>query len=217
MPEIPPLDARHVLWSGERDGRPLLVLLHGYGSDERDLFGLVPHLPDGFAIASVRAPMEPPWPAPGHAWYPLDGEAARDPEAVTRAAARFLEWLDGIGHDGPVGLLGFSQGGAVSLQAMRLAPERFAFAVNLSGYVAPGALAGDAVLAEARPPVFWGRGTADTVIPEALIVHTTDWLPAHAELVGRIYPGLAHAVSPQELADIGVFLDKQLAALADHA
>lgn len=217
MSAIPPLDDAAVLWSGERDGRPLLVLLHGYGSDERDLFGLVPHLPDGFAIASVRAPMEPPWPAPGHAWYSLEGEGARDPEAVTQAAARFLEWLDAIGHDGPVGLLGFSQGGAVALQAMRLVPDRFAFALTLSGYVAPGALAGDATLAESRPPVFWGRGTADTVIPETLVVHTTDWLPAHAELVGRIYPGLAHAVSEQELADIRVFLEKQRAALADQS
>lgn len=214
MSAFPPLDDSVVLWSGERDGRPLLVLLHGYGSDERDLFGLVPHLPDGFAIAAVRAPMEPPWPAPGYAWYSLEGEGARDPEAVTRAAASFLAWLDGLGHDGPVGLLGFSQGGAVALQAMRLAPHRFAFALNLSGYVAPGALAGDEKLAESRPPVFWGRGTADTVIPEALVVHTTDWLPGHSDLVGRIYPGLAHAVSQQELADIGVFLDKQLAALS---
>ncbi|MGV9770160.1 alpha/beta hydrolase [Microbacterium sp. NPDC003461] len=216
MPLIPALDDAAVLWRGDRDGRPLLVLLHGYGSDERDLFALARQLPDAFVVASVRAPMEPPWPTPGHAWYALEGEGARDPEAVTQAAARFLEWLDGTGHDGPVGLLGFSQGGAVALQALRLTPARFAFAVNLSGYVAPGALAGDATLAEARPPVFWGRGTADTVIPEALVVHTTDWLPAHTDLVGRIYPGLAHAVAEQELGDVRVFLEKQLTALADQ-
>lgn len=215
MPEIPALDDAAVLWSGERDGRPLLVLLHGYGADERDLFALAPQVAPDFAVAAVRAPLTPPWPAPGWAWYALEGEAAREPEAVTLAAARFLEWLDTVAPDGPVGLLGFSQGGAVALQSLRLRPERFAFVVNLSGYVAPGGLAGDETLAESRPPVFWGRGTGDTVIPESLIVHTTDWLPGHSDLVGRIYPGLGHAVSPEELNDIRVFLDKQRAAIAD--
>ncbi|MGL4257823.1 MAG: alpha/beta hydrolase [Microbacterium sp.] len=211
------LDADAVLWSaaaGDRDGRPLLVLLHGYGADERDLFGLVPYLPPGFAVAAVRAPLAPPFPAPGYSWYPIDRLEDRDPVHTTSAAAGLLEWADAAASAHPsIGLLGFSQGAAVALQAMRLEPERFAFAVNLSGYVTPGDLPGDADLAERRPPVFWGRGTNDDVIPEFLIAHTTGWLPGHAELSGRVYPGLTHSVSEQELADVRVFLDKRLADL----
>ena len=58
MAEIPALDSDAALWSaapGERGDRPLLVLLHGYGADERDLFGLVPYLPPAYVVASVRA------------------------------------------------------------------------------------------------------------------------------------------------------------------
>lgn len=212
------LDTAAVLWSvdaDERDGRPLLVLLHGYGADERDLFGLVPYLPPQFAVAAVRAPLTPPFPAPGYSWYPIEGLESRDPLHVTEGARRLLEWVDAAAGDAqPIGLLGFSQGAAVALQAMRLDPERFAFAVNLSGYVTPGALPRDAELAETRPPVFWGRGTNDDVIPGFLVEHTTEWLPAHAELSGRVYPGLTHSVSEQEVADVRVFLDKQLADLA---
>ncbi|GAA3655347.1 alpha/beta hydrolase [Microbacterium marinilacus] len=212
MPEIPALDDAAALWSGEPDGRPLLVLLHGYGSDERDLFALTPHLPAGFAVAAVRAPLAPPFPAPGHSWYPIEGLEGRDASWVTRAAERLIEWIDGVaGGATSVGLLGFSQGGAVSLQALRLAPERFSFAVNLSGYATPGELPGDAELAELRPPVFWGRGALDEVIPDPLVLHTTEWLPGHSDLVGRIYPDLRHAVSQQELADVQVFLEKRLA------
>jgi phospholipase/carboxylesterase len=212
------LDADAVLWShasAERDERPLLVLLHGYGADERDLFGLVPYLPPDFAVAALRAPLAPPFPAPGYSWYPIEGLESRDPSHVTAAARRVLEWTDAVatGHR-PIGLLGFSQGAAVSLQAMRLAPERFAFAVNLSGYVTPGDVAGDAALAERRPPVFWGRGTNDDVIPAFLVEHSTEWLPGHVELSGRVYSGLTHSVSEQELADVRVFLDKRLEALA---
>lgn len=213
MPDIPPIDPEFVLWSAESDARAertLLVLLHGYGSHEGDLFGLVPYLPDELVVAAVRAPLAPPWPAPGHSWYPIEGLDGRDPTAVTAAAERLIEWVDAVAPGAPVGLLGFSQGAAVSIQALRVAPERFAFAVALAGYASPGELPGDPVLADRRPPVFWGRGTHDDVIPAALVAHTSEWLPAHTELSGRVYTGLGHSVSEQELADVRAFLDKQL-------
>ncbi|MFT4306749.1 MAG: alpha/beta hydrolase-fold protein [Microbacterium sp.] len=207
MDSTPPLDAAAALWSdGDRTGRPLLVLLHGYGSDERDLFALVPHLPPEYAVVSLRAPLVPPFPTPGRSWYPIDGLDGRDPERVTDAAARVIEWLDAHAEAPRTGLLGFSQGAAVAIQALRLQPERFAFAVDLSGYATPGALPGDAALAERRPPVFWGRGDRDDVIPEPLVDHSAQWLPEHVELSGRVYPGLTHSVSEQELRDVRTFL-----------
>jgi len=217
MAELPALDDTAALWSAEtaeRSERPLLVLLHGYGADERDLFGLVAHLPPEFVVAAVRAPLTPPFPAPGYSWYPIEGLDGRDPRHVTDAASGVLSWLDAAAPDAAVGLLGFSQGAAVALQAMRLRPERFAFAVNLSGYATPGELPGDEALAERRPPVFWGRGTRDDVIPPFLVEHTVAWLPEHVELSGRVYQGLTHSVSEQELDDVRVFLEKQLGALA---
>ena len=51
---------------------PLIVLLHGYGSHEGDLFGLSPRLPLGASVASLRAPLEENG---GNAWFKLmDGE-----------------------------------------------------------------------------------------------------------------------------------------------
>jgi phospholipase/carboxylesterase len=213
MSDTPRIDPDLVVWRTAPDeppGRPLLVLLHGYGADERDLLALAELLPDGFDVAAVRAPLTPPWPSPGYSWYPIEGLGGRDPSAVTAAATGVLDWLDAAEASPRVGLLGFSQGAAVALQALRLAPERFGFVVNLSGYVTPGTLPGDAALAERKPPVFWGRGTHDDVIPEPLLAHTVEWLPAHAELSGRVYPGLTHSVSEQELADVSAFLTKRL-------
>lgn len=205
------LDSDAVLWSGEPDAdRPLLVLLHGYGADERDLFGLVPYLPHGCIVAAPRAPLAPPWPAPGFSWYPIEGMESRDASHVTAAASALLAWLDAQPSSAAVGLLGFSQGAAIALQAMRLEPERFAFVVNLSGYATPGDLPRDAELADIRPPVFWGRGTRDEVIPAFLVEHTVTWLPGHSTLSGRVYDGLTHSVSDQEMSDVRAFLDKQL-------
>ncbi|PRB64101.1 esterase [Microbacterium sp. MYb45] len=194
---------------------PLLVLLHGYGADEHDLFGLVPYLPEGIAVASVAAPLAPPWPMPGRSWYAIEGLDGRSPEAVTVAAEAFLRWLDAAVEDAPsVALLGFSQGAAVSLQALRLAPERFGAVAALSGYVASGELPHDEALAELRPPVFWGRGTHDDVIPPELVDHTAQWLPGHSDLSGRVYTGLTHSISQEELTDVHRFLTKWIDGIA---
>lgn len=208
------IDAEATRWTPEdRTGLPLLVLLHGYGADEHDLFGLVPHLPPGIAVASVAAPLTPPWPTPGRSWYSLDGTDGRHGDAVNIAAQSLIDWLDATANDASkIALLGFSQGAAVSLQALRLEPERFGAVVALSGYASPDELPNDESLRESRPRVFWGRGTNDDVIPAPLIEHTSQWLPEHSELTGRVYPGLTHSISEEELVDVRVFLEKWLEA-----
>lgn len=220
MSAHPSLDPSVVRWSVPAHGRgdrPVLLLLHGYGSDEHDLFGLVPYLPPAFVVASVRAPLAPPWPMPGASWYPMEGLDGRDPDAVTLAARALLSWIRDAVGEAPVGLLGFSQGGAVALQTLRAAPDAVSFAVVLAGYAAGGELPGDAVLAERRPPVFWGRGAADDVIPPALVDATAQWLPVHSELSGRVYPGLTHSISQDELDDVRAFLDARLGDMAAPA
>ena len=214
MSAIPALDPTAVRWSAapdDRGERPLLVMLHGYGSDEEDLFALTPHLPAEYVIASVRAPLAPPFPTPGWSWYPIEDLNGRDPRAATAAARAIASWIDAErGTAASVGLLGFSQGGVMALEALRLRPDDYAFAVNLSGYTNPRELDTDEALAEQRPPVFWGRGARDDVIPPALVAHTAQWLPSRVDLSGRVYPGLGHAVSAEELADVATFLRKQL-------
>ena len=201
------LDPAAVLWSApERDraGRPLIVLLHGYASHEGDLFQLSPRLPLGPVIASVRAPISENG---GWAWFSFAERGIEDPPAehVDAAARALLDWLDTLEYTS-VSLLGFSQGAAVALQTLRHAPSRFRSIVALSGFVAAGDAAGDAELETLTPPVFWGRGTLDGIIPAATIQRTEDWLPSHATATTRIYEGLAHAVSSDELGDIAAFL-----------
>ncbi|BDZ55460.1 alpha/beta hydrolase [Agromyces marinus] len=202
------IDDEAVLWSAspaDRAGRPLLVLLHGYNSHEGDLFGLTPYLPLEPAVASLRAPIPTGY---GHAWFPLLAQGAEFAMAgAEEATAAVLDWLDRAVPEGtPVGLLGFSQGGAIALELLRHAPERFAFAVSLAGFSLPGERPGDRRLAELAPPAFWGRGTLDEVIPAASVARTQEWLPAHTTLDQRVYEGLGHSVSDRELGDVRAFL-----------
>ncbi len=203
------IDPAPVIWNlpeGQRADRPLLLLLHGKGSHEGDLAGLIPRLPDGFAIASLRAPIPD---GPGFSWFV--GTAPGDPVAspIDSAADAVLAWLDGLPFAPPsLGLLGFSQGGVIAVQTLRRAPERIGFAVNLSGFVASGSELGDGAISE--HPVFWGRGDADVVIPPTAIERTASWLPAHVDLTAAVYRGLPHSISAEELDDIEAFLRARL-------
>lgn len=202
------LDASVIQWSTperERSGRPLIVLLHGYGSHEGDLFALAPALPLGAVVASLRAPMSE---SGGFAWFSRIDSPSGNParERVDAGAQAVLDWLDTLGEHPSVTLIGFSQGAAISLQALRLAPERFAAVVALSGFVAPGEHPGDAALASVRPRVFWGRGDADPMFSPEVIERSEAWLDAHTTPEKRVYPGLAHNISQEELRDLVGFI-----------
>jgi len=210
-----PIDPAAVLWSAaahDRVDRPLLLILHGYGSHEGDLFSLAPHLPLQPTIAALRAPLPA---GQGWSWFPIDVPGDPVGDALDAAALGILAWLDALPEQPTsIGLLGFSQGGAMTLQLMRHAPERFAFAVQLSGFIASATHPGDERLGELKPPVFWGRGTLDPVIPEAAVARTQQWLPEHSTLTERIYEGMGHSISQTELAEIVTFLREQYPSAA---
>ena len=201
------LEASAAVWSpsaASGPDAPLLVLMHGYGSHEHDLVGLVPHLPRGVRTVAVRAPLAA---GPGYAWVPIVDPGRPDPAATQEAADAVLAWLDEhVPSSTPVALLGFSQGGLMVTQLLRARPERFFAGVVLSGFTADVELPGDAALARVAPPVFFGRGDADPVITPEAFARTAAWLPEHTTLTEMVYPGLAHGISQQELADVDRFL-----------
>jgi phospholipase/carboxylesterase len=201
------LDANAVLWSAperERAGRPLLVLLHGKGSHESDLFGLSTLLPLEPVIASVRAPLPD---GPGFSWFDPASRVDGGPtlETADDAAGAVLDWLGGQEYSS-VNILGFSQGAALVLQLLRMSADTFRRGVALSGFSVAGTHPGDAALETLRPPVFWGRGTEDLVINARSIERTQEWLPAHSTMTERIYEGLAHGINATEIKDVGDFL-----------
>jgi phospholipase/carboxylesterase len=196
---------RAVIWGtaedGRRDGQELVVMMHGYGGKESDLFGLARFfLPEATVVASLRAPLPQ---GNGFAWY--SGETATELEASVTGV---LEWLDTLSFTpSGIGLMGFSQGGRMALELLRRSPDRFRYALQLSGTVAAGAHPGDAALAasEHRVPVFWGRGDADDAYPSNTLERTREWLGAHTAAEEHVYP-MGHTIAQDELRDLKQFV-----------
>ena len=151
----------------------LLLLLHGYGADERDLGGLLGYLdPEGrFAAVMPRGPVAAP---PGFSWFDI---TATEPEVLAEAFAAALAAVDDLldsacaehGFDRAEAVVGgFSQGGGLAL-ALGLGPServRPAGVLAMSPFVPPGLLGID--LEGARDvPVLLQHGSADPMIPTA--------------------------------------------------
>jgi phospholipase/carboxylesterase len=159
-------------------------------------------LPPGLALASLRAPVR--W-GPGWSWWPLDADSDEQHRAEEGALA-VLDWLDALPPVRSLRLVGFSQGGATALGLLRRAPERFVRTAVLAGFVPTRSHPGDAHVAEVRPEVLWGRGDLDTVIPAEAVTETERWLFGHTRLKARVYAGLGHSVSIEEITDTARFL-----------
>lgn len=199
-----------VIWSkpeAERAGTPLLVLLHGYLSNEQDLIGLQRLLPPEFTLVSVRAPHAL---GPGFTWFPLMQDDDYSFDTVKRAVADLWSWLEPVAKNhASVSLLGFSMGMAMATSVLRHQPAAITAVVGLSGFAVPNNgddFFDDAAVKAAQPPLFWGRDQADPVITHDKIEYTHAWATEHVHLTKVLYTNMLHSVSEQEMAHVREFL-----------
>jgi len=191
----------------------LLVLLHGLGSDERDMFSLGSQLDDRFTIASLRAPI--PYEIGGYAWFGLGwdergmrydaGQAQESLSKLRAEVASLRSEFEVISERVVIG--GFSQGAIMSLALLLNDPASVGGAVLMSGAVLPELTPGGTDL---RPetPILIQHGLYDEVLPVQLGRGVRDLLQALGYAPDyREYP-MAHEVSFQSLADIRGWLSE---------
>lgn len=196
-----------VVWSKpehERAGTPLLVMMHGYGTDEQRMVTLFPDLPKEFTCAALRGPMVI---GDHYGWFLLDYFLANDFADVITTTSKVLAWIDSVkGNHSSVSLLGYSQGMAMASTLLRLRPSAFAATVGLSGFVLENELLALSDSFDFPPPFFWGRDVADPVINGEAIAYTREWLEKNVALTARTYPGMGHRIEAAEMADVSTFL-----------
>ena len=193
------------------EGEPagLLVLFHGRGSDERDLFPLLDELDPQRRLLGVtpRGPLSLP---PGGAhWYAFQQVGYPDPATFFETYRAVAEWLDGFDFEQVV-LGGFSQG-AVMTYALGLGSgrPRPAALVALSGFM-PTVPGFELSLEPPLPPAGIGHGTYDPVISVEFSRQARELLEAAGgEVLYREYP-LPHAVDPGFLAELAPWLESKL-------
>ncbi len=192
-----------------------VIWLHGLGADGHDFEPIVPELrlPADLPLRFVF-PHAPPRPVTINggmsmrAWYDilsLDASGRADAQGVRESTA-LLEALiqreQERGVDASrIAIAGFSQGGAIAINAALHAESRLAGLMALSTYVVlPGEI--EESRGNRDLPVFMAHGRVDPVIPLQWGRDSADKLVAMGyDVEWHDYP-MAHAVCPEEIADI---------------
>lgn len=199
----------------DRPEQPLVVLLHGRGSDEREILSLAPHLPPGATYAAVRAPIAE---SGGYAWFANRGIGRPVAESLADTMAWFRGWLDEVAPAGrPVVLVGFSGGAAFAGGLLLSDPARYAGAAILYGTLPFDAGVTITPSRLTLVPVFVAQGDTDTVIPRELLDRT--WAYLHTEsgapTQGHRDPG-GHGITPTALHQLVGWLHARLTRVATH-
>ena len=199
------------------DKNPLLLLLHGYGSNEEDLFSFASELPEEYYVISARAPYDMMYNS--YAWYAINFDADENKFSDIGQAqtsrdliAKFIdEVVSSYAIDSNnVTLVGFSQGCILSYAVSVSYPQKVQRVVAMSGYF------NEEIATEnfknndlSKLKIFASHGSVDQVVP-------VDWarnsIPKIKDLgidiVYKEYP-IGHGVSPQNFYDFRNWLEEK--------
>jgi len=191
------------------DKNPLLVLIHGYGSNEQDLFSFASELPDEYYIVSARAPYDIQYGS--YAWYAINFDADQnkfsDNDQARSSRDLIAQFIEELTANYPIDsqnvtLIGFSQGAILSYAVALSHTEKVQRVVAMSGYLNTEILEENYLKNSfSNLKIFTSHGAVDQVIPvewgrkakpflENLGINTTY----------KEYP-IGHGVSPQNFYD----------------
>ena len=200
--------------------KSLVILLHGYGADGNDLFGLAEPLSQHLPDTAFRAPNAPercrnnPM---GYQWFPipwLDGSSEAERDAGFHRSVGLLDdyITQAMREEGVdaahTALVGFSQGTMMSLYVSPRRDEALACIVGFSGRLVGS---DDLKAAKVRPPVLLVHGDMDQMIPVAeMSTAETALRGAGFEVTSHISRGVGHGIAPDGLGLALRFLQTHL-------
>lgn len=195
---------------------PLLLLLHGYGSNEADLFSFANELPDEYYVISARAPYDLQYGS--YAWYAINFDADQnkfsDHDQAVQSRDLVVKFIEEVKVKFPINpsnitLIGFSQGSILSYSIALSYPKIVQRVGALSGYINL-----DINIANYQNndfknlKIFASHGTVDQVIPVEWARKTDPILKSLGiNSTYKEYP-IGHGVSPQNFFDLKEWLIK---------
>jgi len=146
---------------------PALFVMHGIGSNEKNMLSLVEGLEEQFFIFSVRGHLTQP---PGYAYFTIQGYGKPHREVFDEGIGKLTNFIDYASEQYLIDpnhlyLLGFSQGAIVSMTLGLKLGNRIRGIVALSGYI-PGFVKEEYEIKPVNQlSLFISHGDMDQVLP----------------------------------------------------
>ncbi len=195
---------------------PLLILLHGYGSNKEDLFSFAEELPDELLIISAQAPYEMGY--GGYAWYAINFDDVKGKFSDLKQAQTSLDiiavFIDEIKHKYKTNpdrtfLLGFSQGAILSYSLSFFYPNKVQNIIALSGYINTELLPKE-ISKEIQTSYYCSHGSVDQVLPIEWARKSKPFLDNLGfQNVYSEYP-VGHGVAPQNFYSFKTWIETRL-------
>ena len=196
----------------------LLILLHGYGSNEEDLFSFATELPEDLIIVSARAPQSLGFGS--YAWYSINftadqGKFSDIPEALVarELVATFIDEIQEKYKITPAKtfLLGFSQGTILSYSVALNYPEKVQKLIALSGHINEELLPTNLDAEKYKALDFFiSHGNVDQVIPVEWANKAPEFLNAlNIKNSFQTYP-VGHGVAPKNFYDFKTWIEERM-------
>ncbi|WP_420573903.1 alpha/beta hydrolase [Kordia sp.] len=193
---------------------PVIILFHGYGSNEEDLFSFAAELPENLFVVSARAPRDlQPY---GYSWYDIHYTATEkisNDEQALESRDLVATFIDEVVTNYPVDasnvtLLGFSQGTILSYAVAFTYPEKVKNVVALSGYLNHKLFEVSNDKDYSHMNFYCSHGSVDQVIPVDAARLITPFMEANSlNHVYEEYP-VGHGVAPQNFYSFKAWLEK---------
>ena len=195
---------------------PLLILLHGYGSNEQDLFSFAEELPDNLLIVSAQAPNEMGFGA--YAWYAINfddvngkfSDLKQAKESIDKIAI-FIDEIKQKYQTNPTKtfLLGFSQGAILSYSLSFFYPNKVQNVIALSGYINSEVLP-NTISKEITTNYYCSHGSVDQVLPVEWARKSKPFLDnLNLQNTYSEYP-VGHGVAPQNFYSFKSWIEERL-------
>ncbi len=198
------------------DKNPLLLLLHGYGSNEEDLFSFATELPDEYYVVSARAPFN--MMHGSYAWYAINFDADEnkfsDIGQAQQSRDLIAKFIDELIENYPIDannvtLIGFSQGTILSYAIAVSYPEKVQRVIAMSGYFNSDIATENYQNNDfSRLKIFASHGSVDQVVPVDWARNSIPKLKAlRIAIIYKEYP-VGHSVAPQNFFDFKNWLEQ---------
>ncbi|MDA1220205.1 MAG: alpha/beta fold hydrolase [Chloroflexi bacterium] len=198
---------------------PLVVMLHGFGANMKDLAGLAPSIErEGYVYACPNAPIpfDIGMGVSGYGWHPPRSEATA--EDFQQAEGLLDGFFDEVFQQlkatpGQIALLGFSQGGGMTYRCGLGRPETFAGLVALSASLPDPEVLRPRLPSQRNQPIFIAHGSSDPMVGMDTARDTRAFLEAEGYQPDYHEYNMGHEIPPMVLNDMVPWLAEVLPPL----
>lgn len=182
---------------------PVIYVMHGMGSNEKDILGLIEELQNDFILIGIRGSLSKD---NGFAYFNIKSFGNPDIDSFDKAVLNLKEFIDNAPKGYPIDtakqyLLGFSQGAILSMTLALILGDKLKGIIALSGYIPKHVKENYSIKVFENLLVFISHGELDPIFPVNIGKDNYNFFKERDENVTYKHYPMGHEVSLETKKD----------------